>query len=272
MKYFVAIAILVALLSCRKEVHLKLPSAEMKPVAYCYISPQDSIISLSLSLAAPLYIDNGSNLFKPVTDANIIITSNQGSGALIYNNTTEKYELKTNVYPIIEGRTYALKVTLTNGTISEASTSVPFNTIKIKSAETSTNAINTTTIISCIIKYIDDINYSNYYCFYINSLDTSGTDTISYFVNYREISKDASYNGIENGMNIKLIDSISVKKAIGFKYYLLNCSKEYYDFYNYLNNYYGDSPFTEPHSTYTNFKGGYGVFASYSYDRRTVFK
>lgn len=265
MKKHIAILILVSLLtSCEKEANIKLPEVKSVPVIFCYISPSDTIISLKLSMSQPLFEKQNLNIYEPVNDANVTLSSAQGNTTLIYNSINACYCTSTAAYPIIAGQTYKIGVTLSDGTFAESETTVPDINIPIAAASLQTVTANNYEYLRFKIGFQDDANKTNYY--------RVAMSTINYFMNndttfsetgIRKIYSDAAKNGEFLEVNFDLYDGGQNFNTVGYNIYLLNANKDYYLLYNSLNNYQGN-PFAEPSLIYTNVKGGLGVFAAYT--------
>mgnify|MGYP003444346138 FL=1 len=100
------------LYSCVKEVkNIKLPPSDPKLVVGCFISPQDTLIALTLKRSSPLFgSGNGSSQHEPVTGASVIISGNAGSVQLNYNSKRKQYEASKKTFPISGGETYNLTI------------------------------------------------------------------------------------------------------------------------------------------------------------------
>ena len=57
--------------ACEKEANVKIPETEPKPVLVCFISPEDSLISVSLTNSIPLYTGNANNYPYEIKNATI---------------------------------------------------------------------------------------------------------------------------------------------------------------------------------------------------------
>src|SRR6476620_3830032 len=114
--YFILSCLL--LLSCTKEAKVKLPDTKSLPVMYSYICPAYSVIRLKLLYSSPLYGTDQVDVLAPVSDADVKISSAQGTAQLIYNQNTRYYELQTNTYPVVPGQVYKMTVTTFNGDVA----------------------------------------------------------------------------------------------------------------------------------------------------------
>jgi hypothetical protein len=272
MKYLIILLPILAMSACRKEVNLKLPEAASKPVVFAYISPDDTIIKVKVTRSMPLFEPFKEENFEPQSNAKVFLSYSGKEVQLAFNSFTGNYEINTEAFAIEYGMTYKLKVTLQNGQTAEGETRVPSKAVKINNAHYSLRAINTSTILNVFVSYNDDPSNANYYSLFVSSIDTTGLDTIYTGIDGREFSPSPEVQGGEQKLMLGLYDSVSVKRAIGFDCYLLNCSKEYYLFYKSVYSYSGGSPFSEPVPMYSNILNGFGVFAAYTSDKKRILK
>ncbi|MCU0360217.1 MAG: DUF4249 domain-containing protein [Bacteroidia bacterium] len=272
MKYLIILLPILAIIACRKEVKLKLPEASSKPVVFAYISPDDTIIKVKVTRSMPLFEPFNEANFEPQRNAKVLLSNSVKEVQLAFNSSTGNYEIKTEEFAIDYGMTYKLKVTLQNGQTAEGETRVPSKAAKINHARYSLRTINTSTILNVFVSYDDDPSTANYYNLFVSSIDTIGLDTLYRGIDEREFSPSPEVQGGEQKLMLGLYDSVSVKRAIGFDCYLLNCSKDYYLFYKSVYSYSGGSPFSEPMPMYSNIVNGFGVFAAYASDKKRIMK
>lgn len=270
--FFIACCVLL-LHSCTKEAKVKLPEAKPLPVIYSYICPSDTVIRLKLMLSSPLFSPNQINVLDPVSDADVKISSAQGTAQLIYDNNTGYYELKTNAYPIVPGQIYKVTVTTINGDVATAETQVPIASVPINTVSLETIIENYQTSDLIKVSFTDETGRLNYYRIaaryaYATTFqpDTLGDDT-----RINELYSDVNHDG-ENASVVGRFylgyDSNVSFSAEYYDVYLYNCSESYYRFYKSLKNDQGTGisfpPPGEPSFMYTNVKGGFGCFAAYT--------
>lgn len=272
MKYLIILLPILAITACRKEVKLKLPEAASKPVVYAYISPDDTVIKVKVTRSMPLFEPFNEANFEPQRNATVLLSNSAKEVQLTFNSSTGNYEIKTDAFSIDYGMTYKLKVTLQNGQTAEGETRVPSKAVKINHANYTLRNMSTGTILNVFASYTDDPSTTNYYSLFVSSIDTLGSDTIYRGIDEREFSSSPEVQGGEQKLMLGLYDSVSVKRAIGFDCYLLNCSKDYYLFYKSVYSYSGGSPFSEPMPMYSNIVNGFGVFAAYTNDKKRIIK
>ena len=265
---FFASARTVLLSGCVKDAtNVKLPDTPPKLVVGCFISPQDTLIVVTLSRSNPIFgpaHNNSNNLL--VADASVIISDGAASVVVPYNSVNERYELPATMLTIASGQTYSLNISTPKGESVSASCTVPPSnlaslTVEFIDTASSTKRIN--------VKWTDIPNETNYYRIFAQTVfaDSFANDT-AYNEMYSDNSLQNDYDKDGKEMTSKLngysyYTGGNGYTKIGYDFYLLNIDAEYYKYQNSLNNYtYGD-PFSEPIPLYTNIKGGLGIFGAY---------
>ena len=260
-------------LSCTKEATVKLPDAKSLPVMYSYLCPTDSVIRLKLMSSSPLYSSNEINVLAVVSDGDVRISSAQGTAQLIFNPTTQYYELKTSAYPIVPGQVYKMTVTTINGDVATAETQVPFSTVPINMVTVGPIPESNQTGDRIKVSFTDEPGRVNYYR--IAALDafayTFPADTLADDTRINELYSDINHDG----ENVSLVgefyqrnDSSEYFSSEYYDVFLYNCSESYYKFYKSLKNYSGNGisfpPQAESTLIYSNVKGGFGCFGAYT--------
>lgn len=276
---------IIFLASCRKDVtNIKLPDSTPKLVVGCFISPQDTLIVVTLTRSNPIFGPSHNNSYNAlVADASVNLSDGAASITVLYNSDNEQYELHSNTFPISAGQTYFLNVSTPKGESVSASCTVPPSnptslTVDFIDTVSDEKQIN--------VKWQDIPDQTNYYRVFGQMLviDSLIEDTF-----YQSMSVDPSLqndnekDGEEmsakmNGNNsYNYINGIQyANKVIAYDIYLLNIDLEYYKYMDSFGNYSytisgngntttvssGD-PFSEPILLYTNVKGGLGIFAAY---------
>ncbi|TAL57825.1 MAG: DUF4249 domain-containing protein [Bacteroidetes bacterium] len=257
------------LAGCEKTVdNIKLPTTAPKLVVGCFISPQDSWITVTLTRSNPIFGPGHNNTNTlPVEDASVIISDGTNTASIPFNSLSQQYEMQTSTFPIISGQTYSLTVSTPTGENVSANCTVPASIISaltVDFTDTASNLKKTT------VKWQDIPNEINYYRVVgqiVSIYTPSPGDTI--FNDMYSISNATAYNDHEkdgNELYAKLEGSYyegSEYSLVAYDFYLLHIDGEYYNYQNSLDHYtYGD-PFSEPIPLYTNIRGGLGVFAAY---------
>lgn len=238
------------------------------PVIFSYLSPGDTLLRVKVTLSSPIYDNASQSQYAAVKDANVVITSAQGNATFIFNNTTGYYELLSTSYPIFYGQTYKIVVTLADGSVAEGQTTIPAFVVPIKSLAIEVVSNNSGSYERAKISFVDDVSTANYYVLTTNALDLFfSSDTIVTTIGGKVLYNDVGNNGVLSQINYDLYGTIG-GSYIAYDFYLINASKEYYDFYYSLQHYQEGNPFAEPTLVYSNIKGGHGVvagFTSYKY-------
>jgi hypothetical protein len=254
--------------SCEKEAKVKLPETKPLPVMYCYICPDDTVISLQLTQSQPLYNASQGDIFAPVKDANVTISGAQGSAQLVYDQFSQRYVLNTNTYSVGLGMNYKITVTMSNGDIATAETTVPTSTVGITNLNVDHIVEKNSSYDRIKIEFNDQAGVTNYYRMAGLAVATYtwlGPDTTYSDLYINEIYSDNGHDGEASqitGQVYEQFDSIPY-----YDIYLYNCSVSYYSYHRSIRNYTGANPFAEPTLVYSNVKGGFGCFAAYTRTR-----
>jgi len=266
-RYFAILFLLITLISCEKEANIKLPEVKPMPVIFCFISPSDTVIQIKLTMSQPLFEKQDINIYAGVKDANVTLSSAQGNISLTYNQGKNAYIALTSVYPIIAGQTYKLVVTLNDGTVVEAETTVPDKNIPILATSVQTITTNNNQFLRFKLDFQDDGSQTNYYRVAMADIisflpgDTTYSET-----GIRNTYTDANNNGALMELSFDHYN-YGGNSSVGYMIYLLNTNKDYYLFHQSLRNYGQTNPFAEPSLVYTNIKGGLGVFAASNHSK-----
>ena len=268
------LSVSIAMLSgCEKDVtNIKLPESKPKLVVGCFISPQDTLITVTLTRSNPIWgTDHNNSNNLSVADASVTISNGTNSVTVPYNSMDEQYELQASLFPIVSGQTYYLNISTPKGESVSASCTVPISnltSLTIDFIDTAAASANK----KIKVKWQDIPNQTNYYRVFaqIGIIDNAIGDTL-----YNDMYSD---NSLQNDNNKDGQEMSSIMEGgyysyingvqqsvtvIAYTIYLLTIDAEYYKYQYSLEHYtYGD-PFSEPSSLYTNIKGGLGVFAAY---------
>lgn len=252
--------------ACRKkDATVKLPEVPAKLVLVSFVSPQDPLIKVSVTLSQPLYNNAASNSFDPVKDAVVQISSDLGSATLTYDKDSEAYTIDSTKLKIREGFTYHLSVSTPDGKHAEANTTIP-----AACREFSFSISSDSTRLACSLH--DKAGRQDYYriflqnsdYFFFEGYDQNGSflDTIraNYASSFWITDKDKDGEIISGSMQYTLRVYSSERSV-----FLLHVSEEYYNYgTRLLLADEGNSPFQEPTPMYSNISGGFGVFAGYN--------
>lgn len=260
-----------------------------KLIVGCFISPQDSVVRVSLTESKPLY--DTLKQSSMVTDARIVLYSKNDS--LVINDTLSGFYIAPiSNFTIKGGETYNLRVKTVDGRTVNATCTVPeqpipINQIIIDSGLVKTVAVGNDPIDSTIERYAsiqwkDPIGVNYYRVFgQLNQSENIQAESNSIKIDFTKLL----YFNEENSRTMILSDKNQkngiMQSADGVywtgKYrgkvlkqeitmHLLNIDKTYYDYYQSINQYElaDDNPFSEPINIAGNINGGYGCFAAYN--------
>ena len=223
-------------------------------------------------LSSPLYTSNQIEILDPASDGDVKISSTQGTAALIFNQNTGYYELKTDSYPIMPGQVYKMTVTTINGDVATAETQVPFTAVPINRVTVETIPENSQTVDRINVSFTDEPGRANYYriaALYAFAY-TFRTDTLTEDTRIKELYSDVNRDGESVSLTGRFDPGSDSAEFYSTEYYdvlLYNCSESYYSFYKSLKNDSGVGisfpPPAEPTLMYTNVKGGFGCFGAY---------
>ena len=222
--------------------------------------------------SSPLFSSNEIEILEAVSDGDVRISSAQGTAQLIYNPTSQYYELKTNAYPIVPGQVYKMTVTTSNGDVATAETRVPHVAVSINmvTLETITGSNQTSDHIK--VSFTDEPGRVNYYRLavlhgfaYRFQADTTTDET-----RIKELFSDINHDGVNTSLTGSFFlrnDSTENYSTEYYDVFLYNCSESYYNFNKSLKNYSGNGisfpPQAESTLIYTNVTGGFGCFGAY---------
>jgi hypothetical protein len=278
-----ALSLLIAFTGCEKEVtNIKLPQASSKLVVTSFISPQDTLLRVSVVESVPA-IGKSTLSSNTIRDATVTMSNGDRSVTFTYQDTQQAYVADADVLPIVQGNSYALEVVDTKGRKANATCTVPINQpvdveMVIDSAKSD---------YADFMQYYMTLNWQdtpgeiNYYRIFAEIATTQGSHSpFSQRVYFEDSRNDINLltdNRLDGAKFSSPRGSIwkppynpdhpTTNTLVG---YLLNTDEHYYRYHQSLNNNYNTdgNPFAEPVLLYSNMNGGLGVFASYN--RNTV--
>lgn len=264
-------ALTIFLSSCTKDVdNIKLPATDPKLVVGCFISPEDTLIVVTLTRSNPIFGAGHNNTNNSsVEDAVVTISNGTTSATIPYNYADQEYELSASSFPILGGQTYYLSVSTPRGESVSGSCTVPASNLSALSVEF-TDTVSSTKVIT--VKWQDMTGEANYYRAFGQTvfIDLFSPGDTSYNDMYGDNTLQNDYQKDGNEMRVKLngfqnpsYNTGESWKVVAYDIYLLNVDAEYYKYQNSHDHYVYDDPFSEPSPLYTNIQGGLGVFGAY---------
>ena len=151
-KQLLALLILIisaVLVSCEKEAkEIELPKVDPKLVVYGFLSPSDSVIEIVVSKSVPYFGDQKGNIYDPVSDATVLLSSEGQTISLPFSIENGSYIVRNEApFSILAGKTYSLQVSSPGGFYVSAATTVPSSLpnqvkVEIDSSIRTTNGFN----------------------------------------------------------------------------------------------------------------------------------
>ncbi len=263
LKKIIALLLTTSILfpSCEKEATVKPPKADPKLVVYCFISPSDTLISVSVKQSKPIFSSSAINPNAPISNASVTFSDGTNSCSLTYNPLKQNYTAPASLVPLLAGKTYYLNVSSPDGKSISAETIIPAS----MPGDFNINFVSSDSSVSC--HWTDISNEINYYrlalyrinC-YAGSTDTS-LQLIAFSEPETDHNRDGNYFEEHYPFNITIMPGTTYRAARAI---LFCCNKDYYLYHTTLTNAYnGGNPFAEPVLVYSNIKNGLGVFAAY---------
>lgn len=268
--------LLFALTACEKDATVKLPKVESKLVIMSFISPQDALVKVSVTLTQPLYNTVAQNHYEQVKDAEVVISSALGSQTLTFNPTLNYFVADSSDLKIREGYTYKLSVSTADGKKITSSTIIPPQTqnvnyvLKADSFEQSLQ-ITWADFPSTTDYYRLLVRYDSYFLYEGNKDTITFSDTIKFSTMDGEFIEDLVNPGGTLTKNLYVVIGNGNPDTV---YPILkHVSKEYYDYHQKLyKTQNSNGPFSEPVPMYTNITNGLGIFAGFNQYKIKVFR
>jgi hypothetical protein len=262
-------------LGCEKDANIKLPKAEPKLVIGSFISPQDTIIKVTVSKSTPIFNQNNTNGQNTVlTDASVILSSGSKSIQLPYNSIERSYQVDASLFPILAGNKYHLSVTTPDGFKASASCIIPLlpvNSLQlsIDSAIVNENGVNQIRY-NFTASWNDTPGRADYYRIVGEKLlyDTYAMQ-YSYMTAVSALTTDAYEDG--KTLTRKYGFPYEYRRLISLDVYLLNTDDAYYKYFDSRSKFSGDDPFSEPVQIFTNVTGGLGIFAGFQQVKKRIY-
>lgn len=258
------ICILIFVNSCTKDADVKLPAVASKLVINSFLSPQDSLVKVTVTLSQPLYNNSNSGQYYNVSDATVQINDGSVTKTLLYNSVTNYYYIPFSQLPIVVGNTYYLTVSTPDGKNVNASTSIPTANSTLTFSSQVVIDPNQGDQYSITANWIDSPGTEDYYriAFYAKQFYPGDIDT-TYYSAFSDNFSDKDNDGKTFNQNFTVYSQNSTGSE--GELYLIHATKEYYLFHTKLADAAGSgNPFSEPVQMYSNINGGYGIFAGFN--------
>lgn len=238
-----------------------------KIVVTSYLYPGMDTVGVFLTYSRPLYTITDYTTYEgqPITDAQVSITHQDVSYALIYDPNTRQYI--NHMLDILPGNTYQLQVVSANGEVVTASCTIPAQSppeIEITSIQRP--LLNSyERIIN--FRFLDLNGTGDYYRVTGGYKYQYGPMPQDYWVEriYMQTGEEfVSDQNRDGEFFIYKTNRLYVGEQNNKVYLILAITDDhYYNYHQSVYNFEGDNPFAEPVPVYSNIEGGLGVFASY---------
>jgi Domain of unknown function (DUF4249) len=303
-KIFSLLLIATALASCETLVNdvdpSRLPSTSNQLVVHGYLSPQDTLLQVSVRASGPVTganIGGGFGSEAPsFPNATVTLTNQNRTVNLVLRQGSSHYTAPASSMPIVAGQTYNLSVTFNGQTVTSSCTipqAVAINEVRQDSVAVQGFVISNPGTISTPkdrtyrLFWQDPVGQSNYYQVSGYMLAQQRVQTGmnqfreqpvvgSIFFNERgrgsgSLLSDEKQDGARMASNTGRLGSFwfssssnIIRSTRSVTLSLIACEKTYYDYHRILEIYESDNPFAEPTLLPNNIKGGLGCFAGYN--------
>ncbi len=269
---FILLFNLMMFVSCRPKIvtDVEVPNIAPKLVLFGFLSPEDAIIEVEVSMSAPIFGNTINTGNLTVSNANVQISNGTLSVNIPFNTMTQKYEISQSVFPILAGQTYTITASA-NGITAKGITRVPNNIVYLDKANaklitTSTSGENQ---LLYTMSWKDEPTVKNYYRVHVEKPYFWGGDSSAYSIGdgmFKDENNDGSVFSDQYEYNyFKSSGSQDISYI-----YLLNTDIHYYEYHRRRLVYFGDDPFSEPFQQYSNVEGGLGVVSSFRKSRLVI--
>lgn len=270
-RIYILLVTLFVFASCEKEVtDDQLPEAKPKLVLGCFLSPSDTVITVTVTKSTPIFNNTSPKTGNFVENASVTI-SDGVNAVVIPTKGFGMYQLDSKVFPITEGKEYTVSVLAAGYDNVYGKCTIPN---RISSINISINGSPNASGSSIELKWQDVPNQKNFYNVYVSAYLVNDTltksDTVYNYVFYSDDPyKDDGKDGQDLIVTIKLKKAYE-KQGYTFKGYLIKIFNLEYNYYMYresINKYSNNdpsNPFSEPTFIYTNVDRGLGVVGSYA--------
>jgi len=270
--YIIALTAFLTATSCEQMISdVDAPaSSAAKMVVTGFIAPDNDEISIVVSMTKAIYVTRpyDANSLMSIKDATVLISDGNDTVQLAYDAQSEKYTISQELMPVIEGKTYYLKVTAPGGYEATSVCTVPSSLppdLEIDKIDSTGDQFNRNYTI--YFKFRDLDGEGDYYGVYIGKYDQYDFQEQGYFYN-------ADFDRGEPFVSDKNVDGQYFSYKTYDMYFNNGMSRlysaicltdvNYYKYHKALYNRDDENPFAEPYPLYSNIMGGIGVFAAFT--------
>jgi len=280
---------LLWLTACERDANVEVPATAAKLVLSCFLSPQDTVLKVTVKKSVPIYNKpNVDNQNAWVDDATVTLSDGTTTVRLaLVRANTGTYTTRATNLPVLSGKTYFLNVTAPGGFQAKAFCTIPaqaHNAITNIGLDASLMNGGIVYEYSLSVEWQDAPGEGDYYRLFaerpgsiqrgFNPTNPEKPDTLYYPINFEqgeEYTRDLGQEGrrflVKNGKFTSLFDPSGMGQTDGLErkinVVLLTTDRGYYEYHRALKNYLGDNPFSEPILLFSNVKGGLGIMSGY---------
>jgi len=280
LRIFPLFALPLLFASCEKDANIDLPEVKPKLVVIGFISPQDTLITVTVTRSRPVFEQYDVNTSAAVPDANVTLSNGSSTIQLTYDPQHEWYWVHASQFPITAGTTYTLTAGTAADGIATAATTVPYFSnpnynVTFTSTLRDTNSYGFTREYFFENTWQDQPGSPSFYRLATIAVSERSVQLDTLFALQTSTLADDRNN--EGGVIEK--DSYGYKTAYHLQYYdslvafdlhLMHVTPEYYLYHQSLPLASYNDPFSEPRLVYSNVTGGLGIFAGYNSVKRRI--
>lgn len=265
---FIYLLPIFLLASCEELISdVDAPVSSPKLVVNAVLIPEAPEIELYLYLSTPLYTPHQSSDLNIVSDATVIISSENQQITLPFDEASQRYRIEAGLFPVVAGKEYALLITTPAGYRAEASCTVPADTPP--APEVTARQVTEeygSQLISYSFRFRDISGEGHYYATaLLNSfVDEDGNIYPAYDPGLdrgERYSSDAHRDGeYFNFKTSSFYEGAGQKTE--FMVWIAVTDRNYYLYHRSVSSFEGEDPFSEPVPVYSNIKGGLGYFGA----------
>jgi len=255
--------------SCEKTSNIEIPNQDPELVVAGFIAPNEDTLRLKLTWTVPIYnhtigdYDEQAN----VKGAEVSFIFNGNTTKLQYNNHCNCYITANNTLKVGDEVNLSIKYKdhseLSSKAIIPKEPKFDLDFLGIKKIDYGDYSESYAQFkFTCLSN--DPVNY---YRIKLLSYSHQGT-----YVNIEEMYMyDYEYVQMEPNTSITLSPYYNDYNTLdSVRYYIINCSEDYYKYHTSVRNYQGDDFFVEPSIIYDNIENGLGNFSAYNMVSDTI--
>jgi hypothetical protein len=267
---------LLVFASCERDANVDLPQIDPKMVVSCFITPGADWVEARVTLTDPVFgSSNQSDPYVPLAGAEVTLISGNLEMPLPFDANFQLYMATTDVFEILAGASYQLRVEHPDYPTLTSTTTVP-NSYPIIHEFALLDRDSVTTSFESTIRYRTKARWSlqsgisKYYVVKHRRLVTYDEGGFQY--TNTEPLADFFFDNASNEQMVEDIWTSQVPYYEGsappfssvHELFVVNASEEYYRFHQTIQNISLGNPFAEPTLVYSNIEGGLGIFAGYT--------